>query len=168
MGSLYWQLNDCWPTASWSSVDYYGRWKAAHYMIKRSFAPLLVGLELDINGTLLAHIVSEKDVPVNATLTLRIIDYYGRQKYIKAIPVEVPPHSCGQYFEQHKFVEYNNLHPYYIVLIATLQNAETVFTQNLLYFTAPRQMPLPKTSIELSKTKTAEGWDIALSSRCLA
>ena len=37
MGSLYWQLNDCWPVASWSSIDYYGKWKALHYKTKKSF-----------------------------------------------------------------------------------------------------------------------------------
>ena len=42
MGALYWQLNDCWQVASWSSLDYFGRWKAFHYAIKRAFAPLLV------------------------------------------------------------------------------------------------------------------------------
>jgi beta-mannosidase len=42
MGALYWQLNDCWPVASWSSIDYHHRWKALHYMAKRFFAPLLV------------------------------------------------------------------------------------------------------------------------------
>lgn len=37
MGTLYWQLNDCWPVVSWSSIDYLGNWKALHYQIKRSF-----------------------------------------------------------------------------------------------------------------------------------
>ena len=35
MGTLYWQLNDCWPVASWSSLDYFGRWKALHYMARK-------------------------------------------------------------------------------------------------------------------------------------
>lgn len=41
-GALYWQLNDCWPIASWASIDYHGRWKALHYFAKRFFAPVLV------------------------------------------------------------------------------------------------------------------------------
>lgn len=42
MGAVYWQLNDCWPVASWASIDYTGRWKALHYMAKRFFAPVLL------------------------------------------------------------------------------------------------------------------------------
>lgn len=45
MGTVYWQLNDCWPVASWSSIDYYGRWKALHYFAKRFFAPLMISCE---------------------------------------------------------------------------------------------------------------------------
>ncbi len=42
MGALYWQLNDCWPVASWSSIEFPGRWKALHYAARRFFAPALV------------------------------------------------------------------------------------------------------------------------------
>ncbi len=46
-GTLYWQLNDCWPVASWSSLDYYGRWKALHYAARRFYAPVLLSIEDD-------------------------------------------------------------------------------------------------------------------------
>ena len=42
MGTVIWQLNDCWPVASWSSIDYCGRWKALHYYAKRFFAPVML------------------------------------------------------------------------------------------------------------------------------
>lgn len=42
MGSLYWQLNDCWPVASWAGIDYYGRWKALHYGARRFYSPIMV------------------------------------------------------------------------------------------------------------------------------
>lgn len=45
MGAVIWQLNDCWPAASWSSIDYYGRWKALHYYARRFFAPLMISCE---------------------------------------------------------------------------------------------------------------------------
>ncbi len=46
-GTLYWQLNDCWPVASWSSLDYFGRWKALHYAARRFYAPLMLSIEDD-------------------------------------------------------------------------------------------------------------------------
>jgi beta-mannosidase len=45
MGTVVWQLNDIWPVASWSGIDYYGRWKALHYAERRMFAPVLISCE---------------------------------------------------------------------------------------------------------------------------
>jgi beta-mannosidase len=66
MGSIYWQLNDCWPVASWSSIDYFGRWKALHYFAKRFYAPVLVsacenGVQVDlyINNDTMAALQGE-------------------------------------------------------------------------------------------------------------
>ena len=45
-GAIYWQLNDCWPVASWSSIEFTGRWKALHHFARRFFAPALVSVHL--------------------------------------------------------------------------------------------------------------------------
>lgn len=58
MGSLYWQLNDNWPVASWASVDYCGRWKALHYMAARFYAPLL-GTVIEKDGNVEIHVQNE-------------------------------------------------------------------------------------------------------------
>ncbi len=47
MGTIYWQLNDCWPVASWSSIDYYGRWKALHYFAKKFYSPVILASDRD-------------------------------------------------------------------------------------------------------------------------
>ncbi len=68
MGALYWQLNDCWPVASWSSIDAAGRWKALHYLARRFFAPLLIsGVERPDDGKVEIHLTS--DLPSARTVT---------------------------------------------------------------------------------------------------
>ncbi len=70
MGAIVWQLNDCWPVVSWSSIDYCGRWKALHYAEKRFFAPLMISCqeegmmtqEADMNRE---HFEFEKSVRLN-------------------------------------------------------------------------------------------------------
>ena len=72
MGAIYWQLNDCWPVASWASIDYWGRWKALHYYAKRFFAPVMISCEeqgwmtaaADMNRE---HFVFEKSIRLNVT-----------------------------------------------------------------------------------------------------
>lgn len=72
MGAVVWQLNDCWPVASWASIDYFGRWKALHYFEKRFFAPVLISCEE--NGVLSqdANVNSERPAPWVKTAQLNI------------------------------------------------------------------------------------------------
>jgi len=58
-GTLYWQTNDCWPVASWSSLDYYGRWKALHYAARRFYAPLLLSIE-DEGTWMSVHVTNDE------------------------------------------------------------------------------------------------------------
>jgi beta-mannosidase len=59
MGTLYWQLNDCWPVASWSSRDYFGNWKALHYTAQDVFAPIAISLEKTKNNSFNIWIISD-------------------------------------------------------------------------------------------------------------
>ncbi len=76
MGALYWQLNDDWPVASWASIDYYGRWKALHYMAKKFFAPI-AGTLARTGQTIEAHIQNERmeDKNCKVVVTLRKMDF---------------------------------------------------------------------------------------------
>jgi beta-mannosidase len=59
-GTLYWQLNDCWPGPSWSSIDYFGHWKALHYAARRAYAPVMLSLLEDTDAfTVEVHVTNE-------------------------------------------------------------------------------------------------------------
>jgi beta-mannosidase len=70
-GTLIWQLNDCWPVASWSSIDYFGRWKALHYAARRFYAPLLLSVA-DEGKTMAVHLTSDLVEPVDVLLRWRL------------------------------------------------------------------------------------------------
>jgi beta-mannosidase len=77
MGSLLWQLNDCWPVASWSTTDYFHRWKAAHYAAREACKPVIVsprlsGEEVEI------WVVNDLPRPLPSTYRLELKDFSGR------------------------------------------------------------------------------------------
>jgi beta-mannosidase len=80
MGTLYWQINDCWPVASWSSIDYHGRWKALHYMARNFYAPVLVsGLEDAAAGTVEVHLTNDRRTAVAGRLSWIVTDAAGKR-----------------------------------------------------------------------------------------
>ena len=98
MGSIYWQLNDCWPVASWSSIDYYGRWKALQYYARRFYARCLF-LRTSRTERLAVYIVSDKTTPTDADLRLRILRFDGTVVREQKQTVHIPALSSAIYLQ---------------------------------------------------------------------
>ena len=76
MGTLYWQINDDWPAPSWSSIDYFGRWKALHYMAQKFYAPHAVSMTLE-DHRCHVYFSNESFETTEYSLTLSIRDLSG-------------------------------------------------------------------------------------------
>jgi beta-mannosidase len=87
MGTLYWQLNDCWPVASWSSIDYYGNRKALHYRVEDRFKPTIVASEQVEMDHYQIYIVTDKLKDVEGELIVEEFTYGGDTLYRQVTPV---------------------------------------------------------------------------------
>ncbi|HKO62248.1 MAG TPA: glycoside hydrolase family 2 TIM barrel-domain containing protein, partial [Pyrinomonadaceae bacterium] len=96
MGSLYWQLNDCWPVASWSSIDYTGRWKALQYYARRFYNDILVSSH-EANGNIDVFVVTDRAKPVAAQLNLSLLDFEGNRLQSQRRDIEIAPLTSGKY-----------------------------------------------------------------------
>ncbi len=76
-GTLIWQLNDCWPVASWASLDYFGRWKALHYAAKRFYAPVMLSI-LDEGNRMSVHVTSDLTEVWEGRLAWRLMTLDGK------------------------------------------------------------------------------------------
>jgi beta-mannosidase len=97
MGSLYWQIDDCWPVASWSSIDYYGRWKALQFYARRFYSNLLISPHLD-GQDLNFYVVSDLIKPIQAQLSVSLLDFDGHVLMNTNNPVTVTALHSQSYF----------------------------------------------------------------------
>lgn len=93
MGSIYWQLNDCWPVASWSSLDYYGRWKALHYGAKRFYSRFMASAceKTELSPEIDYYIHNESFENRRARLRVRLFDRENRTLYETEQEIEAGP-----------------------------------------------------------------------------
>ncbi|MEM9324462.1 MAG: glycoside hydrolase family 2 protein [Bacteroidota bacterium] len=80
MGTLYWQMNDCWPVASWSSIDYYGQWKALHYAARKLYNDLLVSCDID-DKEVRVHAINDAHEPKSVAYQFEVFDFQGRKPF---------------------------------------------------------------------------------------
>lgn len=76
MGATYWQFNDNWPVASWSSIDYFGRWKALHYVVKRAYDHVLLSCEEQETAASI-HLSNEHNHAIAGTLAWKLLTFSG-------------------------------------------------------------------------------------------
>jgi len=169
MGSLYWQINDVWPVASWSSTDYYQKWKALQYYVKKGFEPVLVS-PFTTGDTLKVDIINDRLTEINGTLKLKIIDFDGKMLWEKTSEITVPANASTNYFEANKtglLKNAGNL-PASSVLVCELVENGNVISKNTLYFKPFKDLKINKPEVKWEVTKTGEGFDITVSTDKLA
>jgi beta-mannosidase len=165
MGTLYWQLNDVWPVASWSSIDSYGRWKALQYTVRDVFAPVVVLPTLQ-KDTLEVYIANDLAKTVSGTVRVRTYDFEGKVRYEASTPVaDLSTTATTRVWEQPLKTVLGGLKTNSAVVEIILLDPDgtTVRSRRLWYAASPKDLRLPsKPDIKLSVTGTERGFELTL------
>lgn len=156
MGSLYWQINDCWPTMSWASVDYFGRWKASHYFVKNAYEPILV-VPYAAGDRVSVAVVSDKQTNENAKLVVTLYDFTGMELWKEETDVLVKANTSQICYS----VPQSNLtgrgKAENLVLETRLVIQGQPDTENLYYFGDCKELELGRPAIERTVVKKNSG-----------
>jgi len=168
MGSLYWQLNDCWPVASWASIDYYGRWKALHYYASRFYDDLLVSPYLH-DDKLDIYVVSDKLQPITGTIHTRLLDFSGKALLDQTKDIQVPAESSAIYLSFDKADLSAKGDPGDSFLVVDLEVTGKRVSRNLVFFDVTHNLQLPVApKIEATLNPAGGNYTITLQSPKLA
>jgi beta-mannosidase len=154
MGSMYWQLNDCWPAVSWSSIDFLGNWKALHYKAKKAFKNVITSSVVE-NDTLKTYVINDERKLQRGDLSIRILDFKGTELWSLCDTISVEQLSSELKYEMDlKSLKFNRNE----VIVETGFNNHISY----FYFVRPKELLLTTSDIEQSITKTDTGFIIEL------
>ena len=159
-GSLYWQLDDCWPVASWSGIDYYGRWKALHYFARRFFAPVLPSPVIE-KGVVSVWGISDRRADAPARLTARLVDFSGRELARREQAIVLAANAAKPYLTFPEAEILKGADPARVVLVTELAidgaPAGARPERNLLYFKKTKDLQLPRPEVKLAVADAGGG-----------
>ncbi len=169
MGSLFWQHNDCWPVASWSSRDYYGRWKAQHYFARKAFEDILIS-PIAENDTLDIYIVSDRLKATKGTLDIRVMDFRGNLLFEKKKNVTLPPNTSKIQFSAPVKNVLGGKKPNEVFVNArfTENGKEGKIVTNNYFFDRYKNIDFPKADIRITSVPARDGYDLTVSSDVFA
>jgi beta-mannosidase len=163
MGTMYWQINDCWPVASWSSIDYYGNWKALHYYAQREYGTFLISPVMD-GGLLNYYIVSDSLENIQAELNVKSMDFDGKEIFKKTYEIVVKPNSSNIYSKLEADDLLGDYDKTKILVSAQLKSGGKVLAENIYFFKDPKKLELEKPDIKVNAVKTNDGCEVSLTS----
>jgi beta-mannosidase len=169
MGSIFWQLNDCWPVASWSSIDYYGRWKALQYYARRFYAPILVSPHVE-EGAVKVYIVSDKTEAKPASLRVRLMDFDGKVLLEETRAVDVSPLTSKVYLDwpMKKLTDAGAADTSRVFVVAELTSGGAQVSRNLTYLAPVKEIHLKPAQLKIETTGSNGNYKIRVSSPVLA
>jgi beta-mannosidase len=141
MGSLFWQINDVWPGASWASIDYYGRWKALQFRARHFYAPLAIAAERKDGATKIS-LISDATTPTQAVWRVRTLDVDGKGLATTETPATLAPLSATAVATLPDAALFAGGDPARTIAVAELL-VEGRVTSRALVSAAPKTMTLP-------------------------
>jgi len=143
MGTLYWQLNDCWPVASWSSLDYSGRWKALHYMARHFYAPLLVSAMPNLeDGSVAVHVTSDMREDITAEVRWKLTTLLGETIDDGAQTALFPASQNTPLTVLDFKAAVNEYGPRNLLVWLELRVNDAIVSENLALFARPKHLSL--------------------------
>lgn len=152
MGTLYWQLDDCWPGPSWSGIDYYGRWKAMQYYVRQAYSPVLVSNVVK-EGHLQTYIVSDelKDKP--AKLELQLMDFDGKVLWEKRMDIKIAGEKSTLVHDTALEGILQQADTGRVIFYSKVVNEHEIISRNIYYFTTTKNLTLPDPGLSIVSLK---------------
>jgi beta-mannosidase len=167
MGSLYWQLNDVWPGASWSGIDWYGRPKALQFHARRFFAPVAVAA-LRKDGQTTVSLLSDRTQATRGELRMRVFDLDGRLLRERRMPVDLPALAATIVLQQGDAGLLGDADPRRTVAVFDLAVAGEPPSRDVVYFAAARDIAWPDPQLQTALHRDGDHYRLDLSAEAFA
>jgi beta-mannosidase len=167
MGTLYWQLNDCWPVASWSGIDYYGNQKALQYRVKSVYSDPLISPFVR-GGRLEVSVVADGREPAIGAARLSLVRFDGEPIWRREIGFGIDPERSVVCFDAPLEDLLGGNDPRKVVLEVELLDDRVPVSSKFFYFVPPKELALEEPSITVEVERTEHGYDLLLETDTLA
>ena len=167
MGTLYWQLNDCWPVTSWSSLDYAGTWKAFHYTARSCFQKYLITVQ-DSADSLSVYVVSDDTAAVAGLFHIRMLDFKGSVLWQESANAIASPEKVTLVYSKSKSGFFVNKDSRSTLLEIKMNANDSLLTSTLYYFNKPAELLLEDPGVKMSVENQDSNYVVTLTSKSLA